>query len=63
VARYIVGSRTHPGVVEILLVWRSNVMPDEATREQALHEFRQALDDVLDWSSAQYDMGEVLVHA
>ncbi len=63
VARYIVGSKTHPGVVEILLVWRSNVMPDEATQEQALHEFRQALDDVLDWSSAKFDTGEVFMHA
>lgn len=63
VARYIIGSKIHPGAVEILLVWRGNVMPDEATREQVLNEFRQASDDVLDWSSAQYDKGEVLIHA
>jgi excisionase family DNA binding protein len=63
VARYIVGSKIHSGAVEILLVWRGNVMPDEAAREQALNEFRQASNDVLDWSRAQYDEGEVLMHA
>jgi excisionase family DNA binding protein len=62
VARYIVGSEKHPGQVEISLIWRSSVMPDEATREQALEAFRQALADVLDWKTAQYDQGKVFMH-
>ena len=61
--RYIVGSKKHTNQVEIAFVWRSSVMPDEATREQALEEFRQALDDVLDWSTASYDEGTVFMHA
>ena len=63
VAYYIIGSKIHPGKIEILLIWRSTVMPDEAEREQALDEFRRALDDVLDWSTAQYDNGQMLMHA
>ena len=37
-------------------------MPDETVREQALEEFRQALSDVLDWDTAQYNDGTVLMH-
>ncbi len=62
VARYILRSQTHPGRVEILLIWRSTAIPDEKAREQALDEFRQALADMVDWSSARYDTGEVLIH-
>jgi excisionase family DNA binding protein len=62
VARYIMHSRTHPGRVEILLVWRSTAMPDEKARSQALNAFQHALADLLDWSSAHYDDGEVLLH-
>ncbi len=62
IARYFLMSKTHPENVEILLIWRSTMMPDESEREQALNEFRQALAEVLDWSSAQYDHGEVFLH-
>jgi excisionase family DNA binding protein len=62
VARYLIWSKTYPGDLEILLVWRSTVMPDEATREQELSDFRHVLADVIDWSSARYEDGEVLLH-
>jgi excisionase family DNA binding protein len=62
VARFIVKSETLPGQVEISLIWRSTAMPDEAAREKALAEFRQALADVLDWDTAQYNNGTVLIH-
>jgi len=62
VTRYISGSEAHPNQVKIVLVWRSTVMPNEALRNQALEGFRQALADVLDWSSAQYDHGKVFMH-
>ena len=61
-ARYIIGSTTHPGAIEILLIWRSTTMPDEADRKQALSEFQQALADVLDWSNVKYNHGEVFLH-
>ncbi len=62
VARYIVKDATMPRRVEITLVWRRIIMPNETEREQALDAFRQALADVLDWNTAQYSNGEVLMH-
>jgi excisionase family DNA binding protein len=61
-ARYIIKSEAHPGTVEFLLIWRSTMIPDEATRTQALHELQEELDDVLDWSGAWYDNGTILLH-
>ena len=63
IARYIIGDTTRPGTVEILLIWRSTALPSTAAREQALEAFRQALADVLDWNTAQYREGEILLHA
>ncbi|BCL79607.1 hypothetical protein ccbrp13_20720 [Ktedonobacteria bacterium brp13] len=62
VARYVVRSETIPRQIEIVLVWRSTVMPNEVEREQALEAFRQSLSDVLDWDTARYNHGEVLMH-
>ncbi len=62
VARYVVRSESNPRQIELLLIWRSTVMPDEVEREQALEAFRQALADVLDWDTAQYNDGQVLMH-
>jgi excisionase family DNA binding protein len=61
-ARYIIWSKTHPGMLEILLIWRSTTMPGEADRAEVLDQFQRALTDVLDWNTAQYDNGEVLLH-
>jgi excisionase family DNA binding protein len=62
VSRYIVKSETIPEQMEISLIWRSTVMPTEEERELALEEFRHALDDVLDWNTAKYSYGQVLLH-
>lgn len=62
VARYIVRSDTEPSQVEIVLIWRSTVMPNEEDRKKALEAFRETLADVLNWSTAQYKTGEVLMH-
>ena len=62
VARYIVKSETIPDQIEILLVWRSAVMPDQVERERDLEALRQILADVLDWDTAQYNQGQVLMH-
>lgn len=48
--------------VLLMLVWRGTVLPDETKRDEALQEFRQSLDDVLDWSTAQYESWQVLMH-
>jgi excisionase family DNA binding protein len=62
VARFIVESETIPGQVEILLIWRSTVMPDEMEREQALEAFRRTLEHILDWNTACYNNGKVIMH-
>ena len=62
VARFIVKRETFPNQVEIWLIWRNTVMPDEAIRGETLDEFRDALTDVLDWNTAQYNEGQVLMH-
>lgn len=62
IARYVLEEKRHPGHVEILLIWRSSAMPDESTYNQWLDEFRQTLREVLDWDTAQYDTGKVIMH-
>ncbi len=62
IGRFIIESESIQGQVEIVLVWRSAVMPDETEREQALVAFRQTLLDVLDWDSAMYKQGKMLMH-
>jgi|SRR5579859_143512 len=62
IARFIVESETIPGQVEISFVWRNSIMPREQEREHALEAFRQSLGDVVDWSTAQYNNGKVLMH-
>ncbi len=44
------------------VIWRSATLPSETAREQALDDFRRELASVLDWNSAQYDQGEVILH-
>src|SRR5258708_32045892 len=61
-ARYFIEKKGHPEHIEILLIWRSTAMPDEATYNQWLDEFRQTLSDVFDWDTAQYETGKILMH-
>jgi len=60
-ARYIIWRKTHPGALEILLIWRRTTMPEEAERAEALDQFRQALADLLDWESARYHEGQIIL--
>ena len=62
IIRFIVESETIPGQIEVVLVWRGTVMPEETDRQKALEAFRQALADVLDWNTARYNNGRVLMH-
>jgi excisionase family DNA binding protein len=62
VMRYIAAGGDSSERVFLLLVWRGTVLPDEEKREEALEEFRRSLDDVVDWSTAQYEFGQVLMH-
>jgi len=62
VARFIIENETIPQQIEISLIWRQTVMPSKGEREQALEAFRQELADILDWDTARYTHGRVLMH-
>lgn len=62
VIRLVVESETIPDQVEISLIWRQAVIPGIAEREQALEDLRQELANVLDWDTARYNNGKVLMH-
>jgi excisionase family DNA binding protein len=62
VARCIIESEDVPGQIQISLTWRMSVMPRAEEREQAIEAFRQSLNDVLDWNTAQYSNGRMLMH-
>jgi excisionase family DNA binding protein len=62
IARYMIEKQRQPEHIEILLIWRNTAMPDEATFNRWLNEFQEALGDVLDWETAQYDTGRVIMH-
>jgi excisionase family DNA binding protein len=63
VARYILGFEENPDEVEILLVWKVGIMPDQEEREKLLQVFQEELSDVLNWGKAQYHQGTVFMHA
>lgn len=62
VARYIVRSQNNSQDIQIVLIWRSTVMPAEKERESALLALQKELADVLDWETSRLD-GLVLMHA
>ena len=60
--RYIIEKQRQSEYIEILLIWRETAMPDEVTYNRWLSEFQETLNDVLDWETAQYDTGKVVMH-
>jgi hypothetical protein len=62
VMRYMAQSDTCLELIILVLVWRGTVMPEETARQEELEKFKRTLDDVLDWSTAQYSNGQVLMH-
>lgn len=62
IARFIAASQKVPDQIEISLIWRSAVMPNEVEREQAVEAFREAFRGILDWDTAHYHHSQVLMH-
>ena len=62
VARYIVESETVQGQIQMSLIWKGTVVPNEMEQMQALDAFRQSLTDVFNWNTAQYNKGKVLIY-
>lgn len=62
VARYIVRSDKIPDEVQIVLIWRSSVMPTDEKRKASMDALRAELAEILDWKSAWIESGKVLMH-
>ena len=62
VARYIARNEEKSEDVQIVLVWRSTVMPPQEEREKALAALRTELAEILDWETAWSENGRVLMH-
>src|SRR5579883_1303760 len=62
VARYIARSEEKPEDVQMVLVWRSTVMPPASEREAALAALRAELAEILDWENAWSEYGRVVMH-
>lgn len=62
-ARYIARNQHSPSEVQIVLVWRRAVMPPKEERESAFAALCSELAEILDWETAVYKEGQVLMHA
>ena len=62
VARYVVKSDESLTALQILFIWKSTEMPDEAARKHELALFQEQLDDVLEWERAQSTTNEAIIH-
>lgn len=62
VARYIARNKDGSDMVQMVLVWRRLIMPPEHERAAALEALRADLADILDWESAVYMEGQVVLN-
>lgn len=62
IERYIMGQEQAPEWIEIILIWKQGIMPDEEERERSLVALRTTTSDVLDWSTAEYRHNKVYMH-
>jgi len=62
-ARYIVRSQGSADEVQIVLVWRSAIMPPAEEREASLGALRADLAEILAWETAAYKESQVVMHA
>jgi hypothetical protein len=46
----------------IQLVWKNGNMPNEEKRQEDLSAFKNEFADVLNWETAQYSVGKVIIH-
>ena len=62
-ARYVLRSRDNPDEVQIVLIWRSAIMPPTEEREAALAALRADMTEILAWETAVYRESQVVMHA
>ena len=59
---YVVTGEKTPTALRLLLIWKSTEMPNETLRHRALEAFQHALEDAVDWKTAQYTLNEAIIH-
>jgi excisionase family DNA binding protein len=62
IQRYIFKGNEALTNLVVWLVWKDTETPNEAIREKNLLEFQAELDDVLDWSTAQFSIREGVIY-
>lgn len=62
VMRYISLEETSPAIVTIQLVWRKGDIPNEEVRRRDFEAFKLEFADVLNWETAEYSTGKVIIH-
>jgi len=62
VGRFIACDGADPGNVQIVLIWRSTVMPMQEAREAEVQALKEELAGVLDWEKPWGVHGRVLLH-
>jgi excisionase family DNA binding protein len=62
VNRFIACSEDDPDDVQIVLIWRSTVMPEKEGREAEIQALKEELAEVLDWEKLWRVHGRVLLH-
>lgn len=61
VGRFIACGMENPDEVQIMLLWRSTVMPEESVRKEAIQALKDELSDLMDWSPSDI-YSKVLLH-
>jgi excisionase family DNA binding protein len=61
VARYIAKGDEDLKTVQVVFLWKTTEMPDEAMRKQDFVAFQEEMADVLDWETAQINTNEVII--
>lgn len=61
VERFIANGDADLKTIQVLLIWKTTEMPDEATRTHDFVMFQKEMADVLDWETAQINTNEVII--
>jgi hypothetical protein len=62
VARYMSRSKKKPDDIQIVLIWRSTVMPSEEEREAELEALQEEFAEILDWETSWGEYGQIVIH-
>lgn len=62
VGRFISQTVDNPDEIQVILIWRSTVMPKDAERNAAIQELKDELANILDWKASLNIYGKVLLH-